>query len=515
MKRLLSLVLALALCLAVGAVARADEVSKTVTLAIPENITILDPYTVSNTPGYTAMFMIYDTLVQSDMAGNYFPGLATEWSCSEDGKAWTFKLREGVKFHNGEDFTSADVVCSFQRLIDDPTLNLAVSYWPCLESVEAVGDYEVIVHLTAPFGFALNSFAWTNILPDETYAQYGEKIWTEQMKCGTGPWILMEWVDGQQIAFEKNADFWGGNDSYYDEVVIKFLLEPSAEIAAHLAGDVNAADDISYEMLSLYEGADDIQTVVYPTAGVYYYLGFQCSEESVFHDINVRKAFAYAIDVDLIVDTIFKGYGEVINGIAYRGIFGYDPEAETVPYDPELAKELLAKSGYNGEPLVISTHNGNLDAEAVGLAISEMVNEVGFNTTIDVLEPATLSSMRATGDYDVFYVANVHSCNDPYAHLNMRIMQDAHHSFYENEELNALIKQSNEEVDQEKRAELIRQIDALVKEEMAPHYSMFQYAKCAAYDKGIKNADRFAIGWNAWRDITYEEGYIPGSDVIG
>ena len=491
-----------------------EEAPTAVTIATCENLVTLDPYTVSNSSGYTCAYMMYDTLVQTGPDGDYLPGLATEWECSEDGLAWTFKLREGVKFQNGEDFTSADVVTSFQRLIDDPTLNLAASYWPCLESVEANGDYEVIIHTSEPFGFALNSFCWTYILPGDTYEEYGEKIWIDQMQCGSGPWILDEWIDGQQIVFNKNPDFWGGDISSYDTVTFKFLLEPSAAIAAHLAGDVDGVSDIPGDMMALYDGAEGITTLDVPGPGTsYYYIGFQCSEESVFHDINVRKAFEYAIDRQLLVDAIFNGAGSVVDGIAIEGAFGYNADGAKVPYDPDLAKQLLEESDYNGEPIVISTHNGNVNGEAVGLAISEMVNAVGFNTTIEVLEPATLSDMRATGEYDVFFVSNAHSCSDPYAHLNMRVMQDAHHSFYVNDELNALIKASNEAVDPVERARLIAEADELIKEEAAPHFVLFQYQKHISYDVGIYGVEYWCKDYSKFRNITYVPGYILGSEA--
>ena len=103
----------------------------------------LDPMYVADQYGFFYANMIYDCLVESDHQGNYEPSLAESWEVSEDGKSWTFKLREGVKFQNGQDFTSADVVCSFQRVLDHQDCNMYIDHWNDLESVKAVDDYTV------------------------------------------------------------------------------------------------------------------------------------------------------------------------------------------------------------------------------------------------------------------------------------------------------------------------------------------------------------------------------------
>ena len=118
-----------------GTGAATGEKKTVLNLALSENITKLDPHDIFNFPVYTACWMMYDTLIEGDHEGNYNPCLATEWSNSEDGLTWTFKLREGVKFQNGEDFNADDVVTTYQRLIDNPDLTCAVTYWPYLESV--------------------------------------------------------------------------------------------------------------------------------------------------------------------------------------------------------------------------------------------------------------------------------------------------------------------------------------------------------------------------------------------
>lgn len=173
-------------------------------IALSENITKLDPHDIFNFPVFTACWMMYDTLIATDHEGNYSEALATEWEKSEDGLVWTFKLREGVKFQNGEEFDSADVAATFQRLLDNPQLTCSLTYWPYLESVTAVDKYTAEIKLSQPFGPAEYAFSNTWIIPDEAWAAEGEKLWTEQKAVGTGPWQLVEDDEMMKLIEDSN-----------------------------------------------------------------------------------------------------------------------------------------------------------------------------------------------------------------------------------------------------------------------------------------------------------------------
>ena len=487
-----------------------EEGAKVVNLALSENIVELDPHNVVNLPGIVACYMIFDYLVDSDHEGNYEPCLATEWTPSEDGLTWTFKLREGVKFHNGEEFDSEDVVCTFQRLIDNPELAVKFTYWPYLESVSAVDKYTVELTMSEPFGAIEYSLANTWIIPNEAWEEYGTALWTEQMCPGTGPWKLDEWVDGQYTHFFKNDEFWGDFDSYYDEVYFRHILEASTAIAGHVTGDIDAyiaSSGIVTDMLPLYDGTEDKIEKVEVDTGSFQFVGFQCEESSPFSDINVRKAFMYAIDRQLIVDTVL-GAGSVPNGLMVEGVMGYDPNQNGYDYNPEKAKELLEKSNYNGEPIVLNSHTSTMKAEQVLIAMSDMLNEVGFNTSVQVVEIATLGEMRATGDYDVYMVTNMHIGGDPYTHINQRILNDNAHSNYHDETLNSLIEQSNHETDPVKREELLRQANNRICEEVAPHFVLDKLKATYAVNYGVTGLQLYTDGFFNCRYVTYDPSLV-------
>ena len=484
----------------------ADGPSKTLTIAFSENVLTLDPHRANNMTSYQVRNVVFDTLVESDHVGNFTPRLATEWSNSEDGKAVTFKLREGVSFHNGEPFTSADVVATFQRLIDDKTLPVSSTYWGLLESVEAVDDYTVILHMAQPYAGINISLINTCILPDEAWKELGEKLFTNGYMYGTGPWKFDEWADGQYFHVIKNENYWGKDkyDSYYDDIYARTVLEGSSAVAGHLSGDIQAyiaSGGISADLLPLYDGAKgiDLRKI---QCGSTDYIGFQCGEGAVFADRNVRLAFAHAIDRQSIVDYIL-GMGSVARSCMIEGRMGYTDDIPYWQYDPELAKSILADSTYDGREITLSSNTGTLKSQEILLSMSEMLNAVGFKTKVEVVESATLLEMRTTGNYDCFMVSTMQECNDPIKFINTYVKNDIHTHDYVDDDLWALINESNSTLDPAARTKLLEKIlvdwaNTLV------HYQLFQLDSTYAIDQGIKGLNLYNDGFFDFTYVTYE-----------
>lgn len=484
---------------------------KTVNVALSENLISLDPLDQANIIGNLQNNLVYEPLVWYDGEGGYDPLLAEKWEYSEDGTVWTFHLRKGVKFHNGEDFDADDVACTFQRILDNKdSLNNPLQYWTELESYEVVDPYTFEIHLSEPYATVLLSMYFTPIIPNEAFAQLGETLWTGQKMYGTGPWVFDEWIDGQYCHYTKNEEYWdrANYDSYYDELYIRYITETSTGVASHIAGDVQvniASGGLNPDMIPLYKSAEDKIDLISIESGSHHYIGFSFKEGSPFLDINVRKAFNSAIDRESIVNNILGG-GTVPNGIIVSTDIGYNPDIEGYTYNPDEARRLLAESSYNGEEIELCCNVSALKGEAILLAISEMLNEVGFKTSVSVVEVATLSDMRRTGDYDTFLVANMHASNDPGNTLTFRILNDVHHSGYVNEELNERIQQSNQEIDVEKRTEILKEIAALMDKENAPHTAICQFELKYAMDKGGTGLELYNEGWFNVKHIDFDDG---------
>ena len=483
--------------------------SHTLTIAMTENIVRTDPQNPGTLGATFLMNQIFDALIDEDHEGNYTPMLATDWNMSDDGLTWTFKLREGVTFHNGEPFDAKDVVCSFERLLNDPTLNIKIQYWPTLAGVKAINDFEVEVYLSAPYASALQSFACTRIIPDEAYAQYGEEFFTEHICYGTGPWKYEEWIDGQYISMTKNEDFWGGNDSYYDKFVARFITEQASAVQAHVSGTVNALlalDGFNSDLQTLYDGTDDRIRVFSQDVSSVLYIGLQCGK-GPFADENVRIAFEYAIDRQLIADSIFEGRASLPNSVLLETCIGGDPTAPNYEYNPEKAKEYLEKSSYNGEPIQLSSNVATTKSDQVLLAICEMLNEVGFNASMSIVESATLQEMRSTGDYDAFLVSWKMQ-HDPFSFINQRIMDDAHHTNLVNPEINDIILASNSELDPNARHAMLKDIVTMMQEQHGPYYPVLRTEALFAIDKGVTGLEPYSDGWFNFRDVDYDPSLV-------
>ena len=484
--------------------------SKTVNIAINENIVQLDPHNQSNLPGYMMWNMCMEPLILEDRKGNYYPLLCESWEHDDEGLEWTFKLRQGIKFHNGEDFNADDVAATFDRVLSRRNeLQNAIEYWTLLDTCEKIDDYTVKFTYTQPDSTALLSFSNTPIIPNEAYAEYGDELWNQQMMYGTGPWIFQEWSDGQFTHYIKNPDYWDKEnfDSYYDEVYLRHITELSTAVAGHISGDLQAnlkTGGIDEDLLGLYAGTEDRIQMIDVQSGMYNYIGFQCAPDKVFHDKNARLAFEYAIDRQSILDNILGGAGKVPNGIINDSCVGYDDTIPPYEYNPDKAREYLAASDYDGRKITIVSNTSTKKAEETLLAISENMNAVGFNTDILVTEPSTMLEMRKSGNYDLFYVGNMHNAGDPCQVLNLRVLNDVHKSNYVNEEMNALIEKIKIEMDTETRNEYISQVSKIIREEAAPHSAIVQMNLKEAIDYGVTGIDLFTDGNFRTKYVTYD-----------
>lgn len=493
MKKVLAMVLAMLLLASSCAVSFAaeDERSRSCVIAIAENNSIVDPLKAS-TMLANMMFECYlEGLVKCNHDGTFTPLLAESWDFSEDGRTCYFHLREGITFHNGEVFNADDVVGVYQRLLDNKdTLAVATSNWSTLTGIEKVDDYTVGITTSEPYATILKAVAYTYIYGNEAYEEMGEDLWNKQLMTGTGAWIFQELVDGQYVRFVKNENYWGKEeyDSYFNELTLRFILEPSTAIAAHLSGDIDAyiaPGGINSDMLRLYEGTDDRIDLIQQENAGFQFFGFNCAENRPFHDKNVREAFMLAIDGETIAATLYGGGAKNVGGLITAGLPGYDESLEAYPYDPEKAAELLANSSYDGYEIELSSHTSTLNAEPMLLAVADYLSAVGFNCRVKVVENVVLSEMRATGDYDVFMVTSMHDGGDPVQILTQRVLLDTQHTSYKNEELNNLIALSNAQLDAETRNDTLMQVGKIIHDETAPFGQLLQLIGTHAVDKGI------------------------------
>lgn len=493
------------------------ERSKTVVIGTSYQPTSMDPNQTNNWGNMVNAHFVFDSLIQTDHNSTGFkPGLAKSWEISEDGTTWTFKLRENVKFTNGDPFTADDVVYTVQRVVDSDVLAFKIFYCPTLVGAEKVDDYTVKVIFSEPFPVLDAGNAFTNlfIINKKAHEEMGDDLFNDQIMYGTGPWILEEWVDGQYTKFRKNHDYWDENyDSYFEEVILQQILETSTAISAHISGAIDVyavGGGISPDNLVLYQGTEDrIELVEYETNSNDY-INFSFKEGSPWLDDNVRKAFSLAIDRQMLIDTVYAGYASLPVGASSPMMIDYDESLGQYEYNPELAKQLLADSTYDGREVSIMIIAGNAQNEALALAIADMAKAVGINMVVDQEEFAVFAQKQGNGDYDSWMMTISTTDGNPFRMYYERILDNYNKPDTFNwsgyPDLEALIRESMgaKGMDSDKRNEAGQRINKFVFENHVP-FTRIAYRKLVqAQTKGITGISYWLDGLLGYHYVDWD-----------
>jgi len=370
--RLLTVGVLAVLILAVGGVASAQDGEGVLRVGMvsPEN---LDPATGSNDPEVLFNRTIYDYLVEVTPDGVLAPNLAYDWEISEDGLTYTFFLEEGVTFHDGSAFSAADVVFTFNRLqeLGSPATSLLGEF-----TVEAVDDLTVAFELAGPnadFMFGVAS-RFALILKDGTenpnVLGSGDDLFANFN--GTGPFILSEYSAGERAFFVANENYWIEGQPMLAELEFLFIDDTLTQIDALRSGVVDFIFKLDVDQVPTLEGASGI-TIVDRATNQHPVIRIRSDEGALGEDVRVRQAFKYATNRQELLETVQEGFGVLGNNDPIGPAYGqfFDEDIEGVPFDPEMACELIQEA--TGEER-ISTDFYVVDAfnyESLGVALQQ------------------------------------------------------------------------------------------------------------------------------------------------
>ena len=336
----------------VGSASTARHNSSTALLrvATTAGVTTWDPIKSFSTE-VLYMANIYEPLVYANPPGSSKPfraGLATNWGRSKDGKTWTFTLRQGVKFHNGERLTAQAVKDS----IDTAAKRGGASFiWSPLASVTTPNDYTVVFNLSyaAPMTLiaASENGAWI-VCPEALKAAAADPAYFESGKaCGTGPYKLKSYSSGKQVVLEQNKDYWGGwTDKQFSNVVFQITPEAIVQQQALQSGQVDIAGTVPVENIAKL--GKDSRFRVTRDASSLNYLGFFNTTRPPLDNVLVRRALAYAIPYKDIVTVGAGGYGSQSRSAVPKGVFPYSDSTPQFTQNLTKAKALLAQAGHKG-----------------------------------------------------------------------------------------------------------------------------------------------------------------------
>jgi peptide/nickel transport system substrate-binding protein len=387
-------------CAAISAVALATDL----TIGIGADVTAIDPHYHNVTPNNNVAAHIFDFLVLRDERQKPIPGLAESWK-TVDPLTWEFKLRKGVKFHDGSDFTAADVVASIERVPSVPNSPSPFTvYTKQIKEIIVVDPYTIRFRTAAPYPLMPTDMTQVAIISKRAAKATTEEFNNGNAAIGTGPYKLVKYTKGDRIELARNDAYWGGRTPW-DKVTLRLLPSDATRVAALLAGDVQAIEYVPTTDVA-HIRADKRLNVYSVIADRLIYLHMDSDRDvspfvtdkegrplarNPLKDARVRKAISKAINRPAIVDKVMEGQAIAAGQLLPDGMFGTTKLLKVEPYDPEGAKKLLTEAGYpDGFGLTIDAPNNRYVNDAkIAQAVAQMLTRVGIATKVEAMPSAT------------------------------------------------------------------------------------------------------------------------------
>ena len=461
----------------------------------------LDPHAITAVNDFRIVFNVYDGLVRyKDGTLEVEPALAESWEVSEDGTVYTFKLREGVTFHDGSPLNAEAVKFNFDRILDEnhpyhDTGPFPLSFFfSAVESVEAPDDMTVVFTLNAPYAPFLSNLAYTPglIASAEGIKEHGADF--GRNPSGTGAFKFVEWRSNEAVVVEKNPDYWDGEPPL-DAVVYRPITDANTRTAEMLAGGIDLMVEVPPNSLSEFQGD---RYTIHEQAGPHLWFLILNAKEGPFADKRVRQAANYAINKQGIVDNVLEGTAQVAAGPTPPAFaWAYNEDLEPYPYDPDKARELIAEAGAEGAELtfyVTEGGSGMLDPVPMGTAIQSDLEAVGFDVSIETYEWNTFLgevNPGLEGKADMAEMAWMTNDPDTLPFLALRTAAfpsegGFNSGYYSNPEVDALLEQARAATDQSERAELYKQMQEIVRDD-APWVFVANWKQNAVTSANVEN----------------------------
>jgi peptide/nickel transport system substrate-binding protein len=403
MRRGLWLFLVLAFVLLSFGFSFAARDKDTVVLVQGVDPTTMDPHNHMETPAWNVHIQLYDTLLQRDSNIKMTNLLAESYRIVND-KTWEFKIRKGVKFHNGEDCKAANFKFSLERMADPKNKLRQTVFQGVIERVELMDDYTFRIHTKEPYPVMDAMLCvYGQPLPIKYFQEKGAAYFALH-PVGTGPYKFVRWIKDDHILLEANEKYWRGAPKI-KQVMFRPIPEATTRVAALQTQEADIVVNIPPHLMKLmdWKGRSFVSKV--PSVRVIF-TAFDTIKGGPVADKRVRQAIAMGIDMKTNIKKVLEGNGVLLGSPLTDKHFGYDPSVKPYEYNPEKAKKLLAEAGYaQGFDLVINSPNGRyLNDKEMAEASAGDLRKIGINATVKTHEWGT-------------YMGRMYSHNNPPAYL--------------------------------------------------------------------------------------------------
>lgn len=439
----------------------ATEAPSEITVVITADPTTLDPQITGEASERAVNDNVCETLLTTDQDMKIVPLLATEYEQLDD-TTWQFKLRQGVKFHNDEPFNADAVVFSVKRIIDPELNSELLSFFPTIIDAVKVDDSTVNIITSGPDPVLPTRMYWLRIVPPE-YTQTADKDTIANNPIGTGPYKFVKWEKAVEITLNANADYWGDVPPI-DVVYLRPLQEESTRLAALQAGEVDLITGLLPEQI-------DQAPVAVHTPGLEFPFVRLNNMEGMLADVRIRQAINYAVDKAAIAEALFSGYAVAADGqILTPDHFGYNPDVEAYPYDPEKAKALLAEAGYDGTEIILEGEAGRWlkDKELIEV-IADQLNDLGLNVKVHINEWSKFIDLLLASENkpQMIFVSHDNPLLDADHTFASYYECGARLSSYCNEEVTQVITDGRVETDVAKRRQMYQKAVQIARDDAA------------------------------------------------
>ncbi|MDQ0254709.1 peptide/nickel transport system substrate-binding protein [Evansella vedderi] len=521
--------------------AAVDSDGDNIVIAVSSDLVSLDPHGNNDVPSSNVRSNLYETLVKQNENMEIVEGLATDWEPVGD-NAWKFTLREGVKYHDGTEFTAADVKANLERVLDPAIASPRAFLFNMITDVTVESDYEVVITTEYPFAPLLSHLAHdaggmlSNAVIEEDYAQALEAagldltveeyyelraaggdefeevvgeiaehvgLYAAQHPYGTGFFKLESRNSGEQTVLSRFEDYWGEN-AKPATVTFKVVPEPAARVAELETGYSHIADPIQPTDKNYVNDHADTFVNVQESVSLSY-VGFN-TQKAPFDDPKVRQAISLIVDQEAIIEGIYQGNGIPAVGPLAPDVFGYDPEVDGLLHDLDRARELLEEAGYaDGFSTTIWT-NDNEQRVETALYIQHVLGEFNIDVEIEELEWGAYLERTANGEHDMFILGWSTVTADAdygmYALLHSSMHgSPGNRSFLSDDTLDELLDAGRRETDPDARLAIYREAQDLLVD-LAPMI----YVHHQNYLTGVRNEVQGfwvdALGIYQLKDVT-------------
>ena len=467
----------LAACAAMTGPATAAGIS----IAMAAEVTSIDPHYHVLTPNLNISEHIFDTLIGRDETQRLKPALALSWRPIDD-NTWEFRLRPGVKFHDGSDFSAEDVKFSIERPATVKNSPSAFTiYTRPIKSIQIVDPLTIRLRTEGPYPLIPTDLSSLAIVSAKAAANASTDDFNSgKAAVGTGPFKFTRWARGDRIELARNDAYWGPK-SPWESATFRLIPNDPARVAALLSGSVQAVENLpTADMARLRANRDFVLHRSISHRLIYLHLDSNRDkapfifdnegkplERNPLKDVRVRRAISKAVNRDAIRDRVMEGAAQPTGQLMAEGFFGHTPKLRPEPFDPDGAKKLLADAGYpNGFALTLHAPNDRyVNDEQVAQAIAQMLSRAGIRTRVETM-PSSVYFSRATKlEFSLMFLgwgADTGEASSPLKALlatfdRERGMGTTNRGRYSNPAMDKLLAEALATVDDGRRARLLQE----------------------------------------------------------